>query len=376
MDELLQPFQNYAILVIHAGGDVVNIFKDRVELKLAPSTILNDSSLVDSPFFLRARIASGFLSAETDSYSTIPVSVVFDKPIILASWHKLVNSPSQMHRRIGPSTILTIDDDGLTELREITHICKIYDYSSEHLLKLLKSSIERNVSKKCAVLFSGGIDSTLLLKLLMDSGRRVLAVSVGLSGAHDLTISERVARLIGTDRVSVEVSHDRLLKETARIRSVLGISGLMDISIALLFFIGALEAFNNGMRQLVAGQGADELFGGYNKYLRIYQELGPNNVEEAMRHDLVALWRNGLVRDYSAAAFAGCLLTLPYLDPDIVRFGASLPLSAKIQPPQRKIILREACKAAGLPEEVAMYEKKAAQYGSGIYKLLKKLYKE
>jgi asparagine synthase (glutamine-hydrolysing) len=69
------------------------------------------------------------------------------------------------------------------------------------------------------------------------------------------------------------------------------------------------------------------------------------------------------------------LLTLPYLDPDIVGFAASLPISLKIKPPQRKIILREVCRAAGIPEEVATYEKKAAQYGSGIEKLLKKLYK-
>jgi len=375
IEELSQPFQCYAVLVLHAGADVVAMHGDHVELNLSPSAILDDSSLKNSPFFLKAKISAGVISAETDNYSTIPISIVFDDPIAVASWHRLAESPNQMFRPIGPSTELTIDRGGLTEVREIRSKDNIYNHSPELLLRLIESSIEKNVSNRCAVLFSGGIDSTLLLKLIMDSRRAVLAVSVGLRGSHDLALSERVARVIGADRVSVEVSQDRLLKEAARIRNTLGISSLMDTSLAVLFFTGALEAANNGIRQLIAGQGADELFGGYRKYLRIYQESGTSDVEKAMRHDLANLWRSGIVRDYSATALAGCLLTLPYLDPEIVGFAASLPLSLKIRPPQRKIILREACRVAGIPEEVAACEKKAAQYGSGIEKLLKKLYK-
>jgi len=375
LEELSRFFYNYAVLVLHAGTDVVTTYGDRVELNLSPSTILGDSSLKNSPFFLKAKISTGVMSAKTDNYSTIPISAVFGEPIAVASWHRLVKSPDQMSRLIGPSTELTIDGGGLTEVRETTSIDNVYDNSPELLLKLIESSIEKSVSKRCAVLFSGGVDSTLLLKLIMDLGRSVLAVSVGLSGSHDLALSEKVARLIGADRVSVEVSQDGLINEAAHIRDVLGISSLMDTSLAILFFIGALEAVNNGVRQLIAGQGADELFGGYRKYLRIYQEAGANDVDKAMKHDLAMLWKSGIVRDYSATALAGCLLTLPYLDPDIVSFAVSLPISQKVKPPQRKIILREACRIAGIPEEVAAYEKKAAQYGSGIEKLLKKLYK-
>jgi asparagine synthase (glutamine-hydrolysing) len=375
IEELSQHFQSYAVLVLHTGADVLAMRGDHVELNLSPSTILDDSSLRNSPFFLKVKISTGVISAETDNYSTIPLSVVFGEPITLASWHRLVKNHDQIFRPIGPTTELTIDGDGLTEVRETESKDNIHDHSPELLLRLIESSIEKNVSNRCAVLFSGGIDSTLLLKLIMDSGRDVLAVSVGLRDSHDLALSERVARLIGADRVSVELSQDRLLKEAARIRDALGISSLMDTSLAVLFFTGALEVANNGIRQLIAGQGADELFGGYRKYLRIYQESGMSDVEKVMKQDLAMLWRSGIVRDYSATALAGCLLILPYLDPDIVSFAASLPISLKIKPPQRKIILREACRAAGIPEEVATYEKKAAQYGSGIEKLLKKLYK-
>lgn len=375
LNDITRPFNKFAVIVFHSGGDVVTIRKDEIDLNLSPSTILNDSSLMYSPFFLKVKLCEGIIRANTDNFSTFPLSVVFGEPIITASWHQLLNSYQQMYRIIAPSTELLINKDGLTEIREFTFMNHIHDESPESLINLIVSSIRKSVSKRCAILFSGGIDSTLLLKLIMDSGRKVLAVSVGLNKSHDLALSEKVAKLVGADRFTVELSQEKILQSSAHIRNMLGISGLMDTSLAVLFYNGALEAASNGIRQLVAGQGADELFGGYKKYLRIYESSEAINVEKVMTQDLVRLWRNGIVRDYSATALAGCLLTLPYLDPDIVGFLKSLPISAKISPPLRKIILRKICSAVGLPEEVCMYEKKAAQYGSGIERVLRKAYR-
>ncbi|MEM3488266.1 MAG: asparagine synthase-related protein [Nitrososphaerota archaeon] len=375
LNELTQPFHKFAVIVFHSGSDVVTIGKDEIDINLAPSTVLNDSSLMDSPFFLKVKLGEGVIRANTDNFSTFPLSVVFSEPIITASWNQLLCSFGQRYRLIAPSTELLINKDGLTEIREFTSMNYIHDHSPESLLNLIDSSVRKSVSKRCAILFSGGLDSTLLLKLIMDSGRKVLAISVGLNKSHDLALSEKVAKLIGADRFTVELSQEKILQSSIHIRNMLRINGLMDTSIAVLFYNGALEAASSGIRQLVAGQGADELFGGYKKYLRIYESSGPINVEKVMTQDLVSLWRNGIVRDYSATALAGCLLTLPYLDPDIVGFLKSLPISAKISPPLRKLILRKVCSAAGLPEEVCMYEKKAAQYGSGIEKVLRKAYR-
>lgn len=375
LNDLSRPFYDSVVIAFHGDTNVVTILKDVIEINLSPFTVLGDSSVSDSPFFLKVRAGKGNVSAKTDSFSTFPISVVLGESIAAASWRCLLHGFGQMHRSIGPSTDLHIDADGLTEIREFTSMNSSRDHCPEVLLELIEASIRKSVSKRCAVLFSGGLDSSLLLKLIMDSGKKVLAISVGLNGSHDLALSEKIAKQIGADRISVELSKEKLLQDAMHIRDMLGIDGLMDTSLAVLFYNGALEAANNGARQLVAGQGADELFGGYKKYLKIYESSGPSNVEKVMMQDLVTLWKNGLVRDYSATALAGCLLTLPYLDPEIIAFSISLPVLDKIKPPSRKIILRKVCSIAGLPEDICMYEKKAAQYGSGIEKVLRKAWR-
>ncbi len=372
LNDLENPFHRFVVVILHAGNDIFVRGKNYLEVNLLPSTILGDPSLHRSPFYLKVKITTLTIEAMTDHFSTIPALVHFGEPIVLSSWNGLISEPRRIVCPVAPLTNLTINENGLTIIREITGIAHDIYQSPKNLLELIESSIRKSVSKKCAVLFSGGLDSTLLLKLIIDSGRKPLAVSVGLSESHDLMLSERVARLIGAERVTVELSQEKLFENARYVRDMLGIKTLMEVSLAVLFFTGALEALRNGRRQLIAGQGADELFGGYLKYLRTYEEDGPAAADNLMKLDFARLWSSGLVRDYSATALGGCLLTLPYLDPDIIRIVTSLPISAKIKPPLRKVILRKICREAGLPEEVCMYDKKAAQYGSGIEKLLRK----
>jgi len=54
----------------------------------------------------------------------------------------------------------------------------------------------------------------------------------------------------------------------------------------------------------------------------------------------------------------------------VASMALSIPLDFKIRGGRRKHLLREAAKLLGLPEEVAETPKKAAQYSSGILKLL------
>ena len=68
-------------------------------------------------------------------------------------------------------------------------------------------------------------------------------------------------------------------------------------------------------------------------------------------------------------------LRVPYLDPALVDFALKVPMEYKLDNKKdslRKCILREVAADIGVPMEIVRRPKKAAQYGSGINKILVK----
>ena len=72
----------------------------------------------------------------------------------------------------------------------------------------------------------------------------------------------------------------------------------------------------------------------------------------------------------------GVTLRLPFTYSPLIELGLTIPVSMKINPehnPKRKIILRKLAKTLGLPDEIALKPKKAAQYSSGVSKTLRRI---
>jgi asparagine synthase (glutamine-hydrolysing) len=63
---------------------------------------------------------------------------------------------------------------------------------------------------------------------------------------------------------------------------------------------------------------------------------------------------------------------MPYLDVRVVRAARAIPAAEKVQGGRRKVPLRQVAERH-IPLEFAWYEKKAMQYGSGVWKELQKL---
>jgi asparagine synthase (glutamine-hydrolysing) len=122
------------------------------------------------------------------------------------------------------------------------------------------------------VLFSGGVDSTLNALAFSDliAPGRVQTYTVGMSGApgfEDECASARAqARRVGADHHEVRISADDLL-EVAVPAASLQDEPLADPVCIPLYFVSKL-ARDTGTIVLQAGEGADELFCGYDDYRR------------------------------------------------------------------------------------------------------------
>jgi asparagine synthase (glutamine-hydrolysing) len=139
----------------------------------------------------------------------------------------------------------------------------------------------------------------------------------------------------------------------------------VNAGIAVTEYFVARWAGEHGYHRILAGQGADELFGGYSRYLES-ADLGAD-----LERDFAGL-EGQARRDQAVGALFGTYLSMPYLDARVVRAAARIPASEKVRGGRRKIPLREVAERH-ISKDLAWYEKKAMQYGSGVWPVIRKL---
>jgi len=207
---------------------------------------------------------------------------------------------------------------------------------------------------------SGGVDSSLVAKL---AGRE--CVAVGLRDSHDLRHAKHAADLLGLSCTYVEITPQEIEAALPLVVAVIPKKDPVSTGIALTQYFIARWAGEHGHHRIITGQGADELFGGYQRYQTTA------TLADDLARDFAGL-ENQAARDQSVAALHGAYLSMPYLDMRVVRAAFAIPAGEKVRAGIHKIPLRTVAERH-IPAELAWYRKKAMQYGSGVWKVLQKL---
>jgi len=242
---------------------------------------------------------------------------------------------------------------------------------------LLKSTTERVLNlEEVAVAFSGGLDSAVLAVLAKTCTPKVNLVTVGLERQPELRHAETAAESL---KLPLHLQTYTIADVENILEKVLWLieePNLMKVSVAIPLFWAAETASRIGCRVMLAGQGADELFGGYHKYLTEYACGGVKAVQDSMFHDFVMSYETNFQRDNAVCTFHKVELRLPYIDREVVRFALSLPVNLKIDSvddPLRKRVLRHVGINLGIPVFIVERTKKAVQYATGVSKALREL---
>ncbi|MCS7124876.1 MAG: asparagine synthase-related protein [Candidatus Bathyarchaeota archaeon] len=248
----------------------------------------------------------------------------------------------------------------------------------EKLQRLLSLSVVKRTAglDEVAVAFSGGLDSSLIAFLVEKAGVEVNLIHVSLENQRETVQAEETARLLGLPLHKGIYSEGDVKKVLPKVLWCIEASDPLKASIGIPVYWAAEKAAELGFKVLLAGQGADELFGGYRRYLTLYSRLGGNFAQEAIINDILKLHESNLERDVKICSFHGVELRLPFVSYPLVKFALSLPLNLKIASTNdmlRKTVLRKTAEKLGLPKQIAYKPKKAVQYATGVNKTLKRL---
>ena len=242
----------------------------------------------------------------------------------------------------------------------------------------LEAAVKRQLMSDVpyGVLLSGGLDSSVIsaiaekfsaMRIEDDSKTRAWwprlhSFAVGLKGAPDLEKARMVAEHIGT--VHHEINYT-IQEGLDAIRDVIYFTETYDVTTVRAstpMYLLARVIKSMGIKMVLSGEGADEIFGGY---LYFHKAPDARAFHEETVRKLSKLHLYDCLRANKSLSAWGVEGRVPFLDKEFLDVAMRLNPSAKLCPGKtiEKRIVREACEDL-LPAEVAWRQKE--QFSDGV----------
>ena len=260
--------------------------------------------------------------------------------------------------------------------------------------KLLEKAVEKRIpQKKFGLLFSGGIDSTFLAKIIKDKVLQnqsdtftcyTAVLDVPGVQASDLSFAQEAAKTLGVPLKVRKIKMEEIPEQLKKIVPLIEDSNVTKVGVALTFSFACELAKEDGCKVIFSGLGSEEIFAGYERH------KNSANINQECVSGLLKMYERDLYRDDVITMHYGLELRLPFLDKELISYALKIPAKYKIKNKEMKkmsageitfsetitkLLLREIALEQGVPEKFALRRKTAAQYGSRMDYALDKLAK-
>lgn len=250
------------------------------------------------------------------------------------------------------------------------------------VLSELRDALEKSVKGEMmsdvpyGVLISGGLDSSIIAAIASKYRKkrvesadkeeawwpRLHSFAVGLADSPDLKYAKKVADYIGTVHHEIIFTIQEGFDAIKDVIYHLETFDVTTIRAATPMYLMARKIKSMGIKMVLSGEGADEVFGGY-----LYFHKAPNRQEfyEETVRKLKLLSKYDCLRANKAAAAWGVETRVPFLDKEFLDFAMNFDPTEKMCSDNRieKYVLRKAFEGY-IPDEILWRQKE--QFSDGV----------
>ena len=232
----------------------------------------------------------------------------------------------------------------------------------EQCMRILTNAV--NECKSDWIALSGGLDSSILAHLRKDQKPQTMTIITKDFLGTDLTFAQIIAKHLGLPLSLIQVSMEEVLDSINETIKILGNYNDIEIRNSIVPYIYLTTLKKKGVDSVITGDGADEVFAGYNFLLK--------KSDEEIGEELKRIKKIMHFPSKDIARSLNMKVETPFLNEELIKFSDDIEISKKINSKEGekfgKWILRETFEKY-LPNNITWREKSPMQDGSGTNNL-------
>ena len=232
----------------------------------------------------------------------------------------------------------------------------------EQCMRILTNAV--NECKSDWIALSGGLDSSILAHLRKDQKPQTMTIITKDFLGTDLTFAQIIAKHLGLPLSLIQVSMEEVLDSINETIKILGNYNDIEIRNSIVPYIYLTTLKKKGVDSVITGDGADEVFAGYNFLLK--------KSDEEIGEELKRIKKIMHFPSKDIARSLNMKVETPFLNEELIKFSDDIEISKKINAKEGekfgKWILRETFEKY-LPNNITWREKSPMQDGSGTNNL-------
>ena len=232
----------------------------------------------------------------------------------------------------------------------------------EQCMRILTNAV--NECKSDWIALSGGLDSSIVAHLRKDQKPQTMTIITKDFLGTDLTFAQIIAKHLGLNLSLIQVSMEDVLDSINETIKILGNYNDIEIRNSIVPYIYLTTLKKKGVDSVITGDGADEVFAGYNFLLK--------KSDEEIGEELKRIKKIMHFPSKDIARSLNMKVETPFLNEELIKFSDEIEISKKINVKDGKKfgkwILRETFEKY-LPNNITWREKSPMQDGSGTNNL-------
>jgi asparagine synthase (glutamine-hydrolysing) len=236
------------------------------------------------------------------------------------------------------------------------------DSISEKLFGKLKNACDKCSSDTISL--SGGLDSTILAYYLQKQKPKAISIIAKDFEANDLVYCQMASQEFDLSLTIYNVETEQILEAVEETIKILKNFNDIEIRNNIVMYLAIKWAKDNQSDGIITGDGADELFAGYNFLL--------DKSKQELEGEIQRIYSIMHFPTQKIGKYLGLKVESPFLDEDVVDFALSIPGNLKVDTRDGKKygkwILRKTFEGK-IPEKILWREKSPMQDGAGTNKL-------